>query len=74
MVRTREYTLRVLEMMDDGVLDPKMVVESLLLWMPEDEVREFYSVYELGMHEEDRQKDDLAYWKQMIECTGVKAE
>mgnify|MGYP003336831288 CR=1 FL=1 len=51
MARPREYTCRVLEMMDDGVLDPKMVAESLLSWMSEADVREFYDRYELGEEE-----------------------
>ena len=39
---TREYTNKILELMDEGVLDPKLLVQDLLSWMSEYEVSEFY--------------------------------
>ena len=37
----RAYTCAVLEMVDDGVLDEKELIQSLLLWMSEHEVKQF---------------------------------
>ncbi len=59
----REYTCRILELMDDGVLVPKYLVEDLLRWMSEADVRKFYEVHlaELDQEEEDYPDPDAAY-------------
>ena len=41
-MRAREWTNRIIEMKDDGMADPDWLIESLLNWMPEADVREFY--------------------------------
>ncbi len=38
--KTREYTTMVLDMMDEGVLDPKAVAEMCLAYMSEQEVKD----------------------------------
>ena len=38
----RLYTCKVLELMDDGVIDPKWLVEALVGWLSENDMKEFY--------------------------------
>lgn len=40
--RAREYTNRILELDEDGLLDRGWLITSLLNWMSEQEVRSFY--------------------------------
>jgi len=49
---TREYTKMLLKAMDDGILDPKELVEGLVLYMSEDEVRDFGRTYDLALGED----------------------
>ena len=51
--RTREYTRKIYDMMEEGVLDPLGVAQSLLNWMSEDDVKEFYERYGLDDGESD---------------------
>ena len=54
----RYMTNKILEMMDEGLLDPKNLVESLLIWMSEDEVREFAHVYEIDALMKDESEEE----------------
>lgn len=54
----RYMTNKMLEMMDEGLLDPKNLVESLLIWMSEDEVREFAHVYEIDALMKDENEEE----------------
>jgi hypothetical protein len=38
--KTREYTCMLLDMMDEGAMDPKAVAEMCLAYMSEDEVKD----------------------------------
>ena len=38
---TREYTTKLLDLIDDGVIDAESLARDLLGWLSEDEVREF---------------------------------
>jgi len=38
-MRTREYTNRILDAMDEGSLDVRMVIEMALQWLSEDDVK-----------------------------------
>lgn len=38
----REYTCKVLELMNEGVIDPKWLAEALASWCSEDNMKEFY--------------------------------
>ncbi|NDB81604.1 MAG: hypothetical protein EB127_02460 [Alphaproteobacteria bacterium] len=42
ITRAREYTNRILELDEDGLLDRDWLINSLLNWMSEQEVRSFY--------------------------------
>lgn len=52
----RSYTCKVLELMDEGVIDPKWLVEALASWLSENDMKEFYLgplSEELGLEEEE---------------------
>ena len=41
----RKYTNKIIEMVDEGILDRDILIRDLLLWMSESEVKEFYDHY-----------------------------
>lgn len=49
----REATNRILEMVEEGVLDRDTVIRNLLGWMSEDEVRDFAECEQYFEFEED---------------------
>ena len=49
----REITNKILEMIDEGLLNPRDVVLMCLKWMSEDEVTEMAKANELLEEEED---------------------
>jgi hypothetical protein len=56
MKKTREYTSKLLEMMDEGLIDPAQLAQNLMGWMPERDVERFFkSEYasDFEMYEED---------------------
>ena len=38
----REYTCKVLELMDEGAIDPKWLAGALANWCSEQDMKEFY--------------------------------
>ena len=42
--KTREYTNKIIELMDEGSIDPKPLAEQLLCWMSESDVEELWRV------------------------------
>ena len=38
----RKYTCKVLEMMEEGLIDPKWLAEALAVWCSEADMKEFY--------------------------------
>ena len=60
MRRTREYTIRLLELVDEGIVDRDSLIQDLLGWMSEDEVRQFalQSEYLNDDEEEDEEEDE----------------
>lgn len=38
----REYTCKVLELMDEGLIDPKWLAGALASWCSEQDMKEFY--------------------------------
>lgn len=44
---TRYYTIKFLEMLDDGLLDATYMCEAFAKWLSEDEMQRFMDVYEL---------------------------
>lgn len=53
----RKTTNKVLEMIDEGLLDPKQVVLMCLKWMSEEEVKEMCKANELDLDQEDEFAD-----------------
>ena len=53
----REQTNRLLEMVDDGNLDPMMALTMCLKWMSEDEVAEMMDANELSPRFEEGDDD-----------------
>jgi len=61
--KTRAYTIAILELMDQGVLDPKWLVEALLNAMSERDVKgfaleELAEVFEEEEEEEEEENED----------------
>jgi len=54
---SRKYTNKLLEMMDEGLLDPKTVAEMALAWMSEYEVGEMMEANDL-LDDEEEDEDD----------------
>ena len=52
----RTYSIKVLELMDDGYIEPKWLVEELLAWMSEAEVQDFYNT--VLRNDEDEEETD----------------
>ena len=50
--RIREYTCKIIEMVDEGVVDRDTLIRDLLMYMSESEVQNFYDQY-YGYEEED---------------------
>jgi hypothetical protein len=51
----RKFTYKVLDLMDEGVIDPKMLAEQLAMWCSEDDMKEFFyaNLADLMEEEED---------------------
>lgn len=58
--RTRRYTNALLEAVDEGMLDKDSLIQDLLGWMSEDEVREFVQRNDLmpWMNDEEEVDED----------------
>lgn len=55
-MRTREYTNKIIEMVDEGMVDRDMLIRDLLNYMSESDVSDFYDSY-YGQ-DEDEDEDD----------------
>jgi len=53
MARTREYTCRLLDMVEQGALDKDSLINDLLGWMSEDDVKEFARANDIIRYDED---------------------
>lgn len=54
----REYTNKLLEMVEEGLLDKDMVIMACVKYMSEDDVRDMMEANEM-VEEEDEDEDDL---------------
>ena len=57
--KTRAYTCAILELMDEGALDPKWLVEALLQELSERDVKRFAKEVLSEVFEEKEYEDDL---------------
>ena len=55
MSNTRKITNKLLEMVEEGILDPQTVLEACLRYMPEDDVADMAHSNELIFEEEDEE-------------------
>jgi len=42
MINVREYTNKMIELLDEGVIESKGLAEQLLCWLSEDDVKQFW--------------------------------
>jgi hypothetical protein len=54
----RKMTIKLLEAMDEGVIEARVLAEMCILWMTEKQVAEMANVYELTNVAEWSKKDD----------------
>jgi len=57
-VNVREATNKILEMVDDGILDKDMVIMACLKYMSEDDVADMAHCNEFFLNEEDEDEDE----------------
>ncbi len=55
---TREYTNKILELVDEGAIDTKALAEQLLCWLSERDVEEFYRVNYADAFESEEEEED----------------
>ena len=55
---TRQATNKILEMVDDGILDKDTVIMSCLKYMSEDDVADMAHSNEFFINEEEYEEDD----------------
>jgi hypothetical protein len=55
MRTSRKYTNRILEMVDDGVLDKDFLIQNLLMYMSEADVSDFFdkTIYDVDYDEDE---------------------
>lgn len=56
---TRRATNKILEMVEEGVLDRDLVILACLKYMSEDEVADMAFVNEFGLFDEDYEEEDI---------------
>ena len=56
--RSREATNKLLEMIEEGLLDKDMVIMACLKFMSEDDVEDMCHANEFFLSEEDEEEDD----------------
>ena len=52
----RKYTNKIIELVDDGIVDRDTLIRDLLCWMSESDVEEFY---ERNLRADDEDEDDF---------------
>ncbi len=55
---TRKVTNKLLELIEEGVLDPQMVINACLCYMSEDDVADMAHANELLEEEEEEEEED----------------
>lgn len=54
----RKYTNKIIEMVDEGVLDRDTLIRDLLMWMSESDVEEFY---DRNLHDDEDEDEEDDY-------------
>lgn len=55
--RTREYSNKLLEMVEEGLLDKDLVIMAFVKYMPEDDVEDMMRCNEMIIDEDDEDED-----------------
>jgi len=55
MRNVREYTNKIIEMADEGIVDRDILIRDLLLWMSESDVEDFY---DRNLRTDDEDEDE----------------
>jgi hypothetical protein len=60
----REYTNKILELVNEGVIDQDTLIRNLLDWMSEQEVKDF-AIFEgyVDFEDDDGQPDEAQEWR-----------
>lgn len=58
---TREYTNKLLEMIEEGLLDKDMVIMACVKYMSEDDVRDMMEANEFLEHEDEDEDDEVDF-------------
>ena len=53
--KTREYTNKILELVDEGIIDKDWLIQGLLMWMSERDVEQFYDA---NLRAEEEEEED----------------
>lgn len=62
-MKTREYTNKIIEMVDEGLIDRDILIRDLLNYMSESDVAEFYdSYFDQDEDEDDGQPSEMDEW------------
>lgn len=57
-VNVREYTDMLFDMVEDGIVDAKEILQSLMYWCSEDDVKKFMQVNDLLWEPEEEEDED----------------
>ena len=58
----RKYTNKIIEMVDEGMVDRDMLIRDLLNYMSESDVENFYDQYYGYEDEDDGQPSEMDEW------------
>jgi len=68
MANVRKATVAILELMDEGVLDPRLLAAACLSYMSEADVADMARVNELLTEDEDEEEEDAGCGE---DCCGA---
>lgn len=57
LFKTREHTNKILELVDEGMVDKDWLIQGLLCWLSESDVEEFYRV-NLSTYDEEEEDNE----------------
>lgn len=57
MERAIPCKLKLMEMLDEGLLDPKETAENLIRWITEEDARRFIEIYDLHVDEDENEEE-----------------
>ena len=58
VIAMNSHRVRLLEMLDEGMVDPKAILEAMISWLSNDDVGEFLDTHELSERFDQDGDDD----------------